>query len=117
MFGRMDKARRSLGIRLATLFAACLTSLTAFGLHPEPGAPRNEASVSIGIDLPSTRAVDPGSHDCLACRAHRPLVSVANLASVPSPRRSTPRVLVSRPSLVAAFEPASADGRAPPDLS
>jgi hypothetical protein len=117
MLGGMEKARRSRGVRLATLFAACLASATAFGLHPEPGTGRDGAPVSVRLDLPARNVADSGPHDCLACRAHRPLVSTPNLAVVPSPRRSAPRTLASRPSLLAAFAPASADGRAPPDLS
>jgi hypothetical protein len=116
MFGRMEKARRSRGVRLATLLAACLTAATAFGLHPEP-TERSAAAGPQRLELPGSRAVDSGTHDCVACRAHRPLVTVSNLAVVQTPRRSSPRVLVSRPSVLAAFTPARPDGRAPPDLS
>jgi hypothetical protein len=115
MIGRMERARRSRGVRLATLLAACLTSATAFGLHPEPAASATGSPPQ--IDVAGTRATDAGPHDCLACRAHRPLVSVSFLAVVPPLARSTPREFVCRPSLVPAFEPERPDGRAPPDLS
>ncbi|HEX9687902.1 MAG TPA: hypothetical protein VGB47_02380 [Thermoanaerobaculia bacterium] len=113
----MEKARRSRGVRLATLLAACLASATAFGLHPEPGGDRSAAPGLPGIELPASRIVESGRHDCLACRAHRPLVSIPFLSVLPSPRRSAPRALVSRPSAIAAFEPTTPDGRAPPGLS
>ncbi|HEY6065307.1 MAG TPA: hypothetical protein VIY96_04075 [Thermoanaerobaculia bacterium] len=113
----MEKARRSRGLRLATLLAAFLTTATSFGLHPEPGVERTAAPGPHQLSLPGTRAVDSGAHDCLACRAHRPLVAVSNLSVVPAPRCSSPRFLVSRPSVLAAFEPSRPDGRAPPDLS
>jgi len=116
MFGKMEPARRSRLVKVATLFAACLTAATAFGLHPEPRAATGAAG-PLRLDVPGSRAADSGPHDCLACRAHRPLVAVSNLAVVPSPHYSTPRVRVSRPSLVGAFEPPRPDGRAPPDLS
>jgi hypothetical protein len=112
----MEKARRSRAVRIATLFAACLTAATAFGLHPEPGE-RSAAAGSQQLEPPGSHAVDSGTHDCLACRAHRPLVSVSFLAVVPPLARSAPREFVSRPSLVPAFEPERPDGRAPPDLA
>lgn len=117
MLGRMEIARRSRGVRLATLFAACLTSATAFGLHPEPGADLARAPHVVVVGVPGSPSVDSTSHDCLACRAHRPLVSIPFLAVVAAPHRSAPRVFNSPPSAVARFEPASFDGRAPPDLS
>jgi hypothetical protein len=116
MFGKMEPARRSRLVRVAMLFAACLTTATAFGLHPEP-APGGVAAGPVRLDLPGSRAADSGPHDCLACRAHRPLVTVSSLDVVPSAHYSTPRVRICRPSLVGAFEPARPDGRAPPDLS
>jgi hypothetical protein len=115
MIGRMENARRSRGVRLATILAACLTSATAFGLHPEPAASATGSSAQ--LDVAGSRAAASGPHDCLACRAHRPLVSVSFLAVVPPLARSAPRLFVSRPSLVPAFEPERPLGRAPPDLS
>jgi hypothetical protein len=117
MIGRMEKARRSRGVRLATLLAACLTSATAFGLHPEPSDAAAATGSPAQFEVAGSRAVDAGPHDCLACRAHRPLVSVPFLAVVAPLARSAPRVFVSRPSLVPAFEPERPLGRAPPDLS
>jgi hypothetical protein len=113
----MEMARRSRGVRLATLFAACLTSATAFGLHPEPGADLVRSLHAAAVGLPSAPAVDATPHDCLACRAHRPLVSISHPTVVAAPRRSAPGVFVSSPSVIARFEPASPDGRAPPNLS
>lgn len=113
----MEKAHRSRGVRLATLLAACLMSATAFGLHPEPADAAAATGSPAQFDVPGSRAADSGPHDCLACRAHRPLVSVSFLAVVPPLARFAPRVSVSRPSLVPAFEPERPDGRAPPDLS
>ena len=113
----MEIARRSRGVRLATLFAACLTSATAFGLHPEPRPDLAGARSAAVLGVPGSPSVDATPHDCLACRAHRPLVSVPFLAVVAAPHRSAPRVFVSPASAVARFEPATFDGRAPPDLS
>lgn len=113
----MERIRRSGGVRLATLLAACLTSATAFGLHPEPvdddAAPGGPARIEVAGSL----AVSSGLHDCLACRAHRPLVSVSYLAVVSPLARSAPRLSLSHCCLVPAFEPERPDGRAPPDLS
>ena len=113
----MEIARRCRGVRLVTLFVACLTSATAFGLHPEPGAHMEGAPHAAVLGVPGSPSVDATPHDCLACRAHRPLVSTPFRTVVAAPDRSAPRVLVSSPSAVARFEPASFDGRAPPDLS
>jgi hypothetical protein len=112
----MEMARRFRAVRVAALFAACLTSATAFGLHPEPGAGKSAPS-KLGINLPASRLADSGSHDCLACRAHRPLVSVPILEILSAPRPSSPRVFVSRPSPLSEFEPGGPEGRAPSDLS
>jgi hypothetical protein len=117
MLARMEMARRSRVVRLAMLFAACLTSASAFGLHPEPGADIAAASRGALVGLPGAAAVDATPHDCLACRAHRPLVSTPILTVAAPPRRTAPRVFVSSPSVVARFDPARPDGRAPPDLS
>jgi hypothetical protein len=117
MNGRMERMRRSAGVRLATLLAACLTSAAAFGLHPEPAGDDTAKGGPARIEAAGSRVVDSGPHDCLACRAHRPLVSVSFLAVVSPLARSAPRPSVSRPSLVPAFEPERPDGRAPPDLS
>jgi hypothetical protein len=117
MIGRMERIRRSRGVRLATLLAACLTSATAFGLHPEPAGDGTAPGSPARIEVPGSRVVDSGPHDCLACRAHRPLVSVSYLAVVSPLARSATRPAASRPSLVPAFDPPGADGRAPPDLS
>lgn len=116
MFEGMEKARRSRAVRIATLLAACLTVATAFGLHPEPSE-RSAAAGPQGIALPGSRTVDSGAHDCLACRAHRPLVSTPFFTAAPLLARSSPRIVVSRSSVLAAFTPARPDGRAPPDLS
>jgi hypothetical protein len=113
----MERIRRSGGVRLATLLAACLTSATAFGLHPEPAGDGAAPGAPVRIDVAGSLAVESGLHDCLACRAHRPLVSVSCLAVVSPLARSAPRPSLSRPSLVPAFEPERPDGRAPPDLS
>jgi hypothetical protein len=117
MIAQMEKIRRSRGVRLATLLAACLTSASAFGLHPEPAGDDAMPGGLARIEVPGSRAVDSVPHDCLACRAHRPLVSISFLAVVSPLARSAPRPVVSRPSLVPAFEPERPDGRAPPDLS
>jgi hypothetical protein len=116
MFGRMEKVRRSRRFRFAAVLAACLTAATAFGLHPEPDE-RAAAAGPHRLELPAARDVDSGPHDCLACRAHRPLVSVAYLAFVTPLARPGPRVLALPLSFVPAFEPSRPDGRAPPDLS
>ena len=112
----MERIRRSGGVRLATLLAACLTSATAFGLHPEP-AGGDAPGGPVRIEVAGSLAVESGLHDCLACRAHRPLVSVSYLAVVSPLARSAPRLCFSHCCLVPAFEPERPDGRAPPDLS
>jgi hypothetical protein len=117
MLARMEMARRSRVVRLAMLFAACLTSASAFGLHPEPGADLARSPHATTVGLPSAAAVDAAPHDCLACRAHRPLVSTPILTVAAPSRRTAPRAFVSSPSVVARFDPAQPDGRAPPDLS
>ncbi|HSD71135.1 MAG TPA: hypothetical protein VLE54_00005 [Thermoanaerobaculia bacterium] len=112
----MDKSRRSGGVRLATLLAACLTSASAFGLHPEPSAVR-AAPASVVIALPGSHATEAAPHDCLACRAHRPLVVASNPAEVPRVCKDLRRIPPARLSPAISFEPASFDGRAPPSFS
>jgi hypothetical protein len=117
MIGRMERIRLSGGVRLATLLAACLTSATAFGLHPEPAGGGDAAGGPVRIEVAGSLAVESGLHDCLACRAHRPLLSVSYLAVVSPLARSAPRLSLFHCCLVPAFEPERPDGRGPPDLS
>src|SRR4030095_17034581 len=68
---------------------------------PEPGADLVRSLHPAAVGLPSAPAVDATPHDCLACRAHRPLVSISHPTVVAAPRRSAPGVFVSSPSVLA----------------
>lgn len=113
MFGRMDEARRSRGVRLAMLLAACLSSASAFGLHPEPSAGKLAAKVA-SVELPGARLADSTPHACVACRVHRPLVFASSPASIPNQRVPLGKTVPATLSPTTSFEPATFDSRAPP---
>jgi hypothetical protein len=113
MFGRMDVARRSRGVRLAMLLAACLSSASAFGLHPEPSGGRVADKVA-SLELPGARLADSSPHACIACRVHRPLVFASTPASIPNQRLSLGETVPALLSPTTSFEPATFDSRAPP---
>ncbi|HMA17322.1 MAG TPA: hypothetical protein VKS03_02695 [Thermoanaerobaculia bacterium] len=112
----MEQARRSRGVRLAMLLAACLSSASAFGLHPEPSAGKPTAKVA-SVELPGARLADSTTHDCVACRVHRPLVAASTPGAVPRSRDSLRQTPPARPSPAISFAPATFDGRAPPAFS
>src|SRR6266566_2737784 len=85
MLVSMEKVRRLRGMRVAT----CLAASAAFGLHPEPASPPRNRALAVRN---ATAAMDaPASHDCLACRAHRPLLSSPTPADVTAPQTSATR--------------------------
>jgi hypothetical protein len=112
MLMSMEKVRRLQGVRVVMLVAAGLAACAAFGLHPEPAsAPCDPALAVRGV----TAAVDaPGCHDCLACRAHRPLLSAPTPADVTGPQTFAIELVAPRPLAVRVFLVLSLDGRSPP---
>jgi hypothetical protein len=111
----MEKVRRLRGMRVAMLVAACLAASAAFGLHPEPASPSGDQALAVRN---ATAAMDaPASHDCLACRAHRPLLSSPTPADVTAPQTSATRPDDPRPLPVRVFLVLSRDGRSPPIAS
>jgi len=115
MFVTMEKARRLRGACIAMLVAAWLAVSAAFGLHPEPLGVRAGDSLPPDIEKPAVGDESRGPHDCLACRAHRPLVCAPSPAELVSPRLAAVRELVLASSPLLTFEPPSPDGRAPPE--
>ena len=115
MFPSMEKARRLRGVRVAMLAAACLAVSAGFGLHPEPesssAAPRLAFHGAIAVDSA------PGTHDCLACRAHRPLLAAATPAPVSGAAGSMALPVASRPLAIRVFPLLVLDGRSPPATS
>lgn len=111
----MVKVRRLQGVRVVMLVAACLAALAAFGLHPEPAsAPSNQALAVRG----ATAAKDAlASHDCLACRAHRPLLFAATPGDVVGPQTCAVRPVAQSLLAIRVFPVLSRDGRSPPTAS
>jgi len=111
----MEKARRLRGVRVAMLAAACLAVSAGFGLHPEPAS----AGVLQGLALHGATVAEsgPGTHDCLACRAHRPLVTAPTPADVAGAAASTALSVAPRPLAIRVFPLLSLDGRSPPATS
>ena len=111
----MGKVRRLRGVRAALLVAACFAASSAFGLHPEPGSAPTDRTLAIRA---TTAAVDaPATHDCLACRAHRPLVASSTPADVTAPQTSVTRPVATSALAVRVFSILSRDGRSPPIAS
>ena len=111
----MEKARRLRGVRLAMLAAACLAVSAGFGLHPEPVS----AGVVPGVALHGATVAEngPGTHDCLACRAHRPLVNAPTPAETLGTRASTALADEPRSLAIRVFPLLRLDGRSPPTAS
>ena len=111
----MEKARRLRGVRVAMLAAACLAVSAGFGLHPEPSSTR----VLQGLALHGATVAEsgPGTHDCLACRAHRPLVTAPTPAEILGTQASTPLPVAPRPLAIRVFPLLRLDGRSPPTAS
>ena len=109
----MEKARRLRGVRVAMLAAACIAVSAGFGLHPEAasgGAPQ-------GLSLHGPTAAERGPHDCLACRAHRPIVAAPTPAEIVGARASTALPVASLPLAIRVFPLFRLDGRSPPAAS
>jgi len=111
----MEKIRCLRGIRFAMLVAACLAASAGFGLHPEPASAPTDQPLAVRS---ATAAVDaPATHDCLACRAHRPLVASSTPADVTAPQTSVTRPVATSALAVRVFSILSRDGRSPPIAS
>jgi hypothetical protein len=115
MFPPMAKARSLRGLRVAMLAIACLTAAAGFGLHPEPAS----ADLPSGLALHGGTVAESGgaAHDCLACRAHRPLLPSPTPAEMVGPRASTALLAAARPPAIRVFPIRRPDGRAPPATS
>jgi hypothetical protein len=115
MLVSMEKVRRLRGVRLAMLAAACLAASAAFGLHPEPTSAPSDSALAV---RDATAAVDGvAGHDCLACRAHRPLLSSPTPADITAPQTSVTRPVAPLDLAVRVFPVLSRDGRSPPTAS
>jgi hypothetical protein len=98
--------------RIWLVVAAVLAASAAFGLHPEPVS--TAGSSALEISNSGSRDAPVGPHECLACRAHRPLVSAPAPLSVAAPQRSEiPRGEPRSIALLSVPLPPSV-GRAPP---
>jgi hypothetical protein len=115
MFPSMEKTRRFRAVRLAMLAAACIAVSAGFGLHPEPGS--SGAYRGSGFHGPAFSDGSPGAHDCLACRAHRPVVSAPAPAQVLGTRAWTVLAEAPRPPAIRVFPLLRLDGRSPPATS
>lgn len=110
----MEKVRRLRGVRLAMLAAACLTVSSGFGLHPEPGS----AAVPRGLSLHGANlGSEAATHDCLACRAHRPLLAAPVPAPISGIAGSTALAPNPSPLAIRVFPLLHLDGRSPPATS
>jgi hypothetical protein len=115
MFPPMEKARTLRGVRVAMLAIACVTAAAGFGLHPEPAS----ADLQSGLALYGGTVAESGAaaHDCLACRAHRPLLPSPTPAEIAGARVSTTLHVAARPPVIRVFPILRPDGRAPPATS
>ncbi len=111
----MKMVRELRGVRAAMLVAACLAAAAGFGLHPEPVP----SDVTRGVSLHDATVSEGGtaSHDCLACRAHRPLVAAHVPAEVSGPAASTALLAAPGVSAIRVFPLLRLDGRSPPATS
>ena len=85
--------------RIWLVVAAVLAASAAFGVHPEPSAA--VAGGALEISTGTTVESPVVAHECLACRAHRPLVSAPAPVAIAAPertelRRGEPRALALR---------------------
>lgn len=98
--------------RFWMLVTAVLAASAAFGLHPEPSweIPNGDLEISTAASVAS-----PGTpHDCLACRAHRPLVSAPAPLAIAAPQRTEIRRALARPIALRSVPLTPSVGRAPP---
>jgi hypothetical protein len=98
--------------RVWMLVAAVLAASAAFGLHPEPSweIPNGDLEISTTASV----ATPGGPHDCLACRAHRPLVSAPAPLAIAAPQRSEIRRGEPRSIALRSIPLPPSVGRAPP---
>ena len=115
MFPSMEKARRLRGVRLTVLAAACLAVSAGFGLHPEPGSPAVPRGLS--LHTATLSGSEAATHDCLACRAHRPLVAAPVPAPISGLAGSTALLPAPGPLAIRVFPLLHLDGRSPPATS
>ncbi|HZI67974.1 MAG TPA: hypothetical protein VFF17_15540 [Thermoanaerobaculia bacterium] len=97
--------------RFWLLVAAVLAASAAFGIHPEP-----QSAIPDGALEVSTVSVESSgvSHDCLACRAHRPLVSAPAPLVIAAPERTAVRHALARSIALRSIPLPPSVGRAPP---
>ena len=111
----MEKARRLRGVRVAMLAAAFLAVSAGFGLHPEPGSDVAGRGPAIhGVTVAEGGA---SAHDCLACRAHRPLLPSPTPAEVVGALGSTALLAAPPQPAIRVFPLLRLDGRSPPATS
>jgi hypothetical protein len=115
MFPSMEKARTLRGIRVAMLAVAFLTVAAGFGLHPEPAS--GDLPQGLALHGPTVAENGAAAHDCLACRAHRPLLAAPTPAEVMGAAASTALLVAPRPLAIRVFPLLRLDGRSPPTAS
>lgn len=98
--------------RVWMLVTAVLAASAAFGLHPEPvwEIPKGDLEISTAASV----ATPVAPHDCLACRAHRPLVSAPAPFAIAAPERSEVRRGEPRSIALRSIPLPPSVGRAPP---
>jgi hypothetical protein len=108
----MTRMTRRGPARFWLLVAAVLAASAAFGIHPEPPSAMPDGALEISTTAP---VEGPGvPHDCLACRAHRPLVSAPAPLVIASPERSAIRRALPRSIALRSVPLPPSVGRAPP---
>lgn len=98
--------------RLGALVAAVLAASAAFGIHPEPPPAIPDGALEISGATSIAGPISP--HDCLACRAHRPLVSAPAPLIIAAPERSVVKRAITRPTCLRSAVRLPCEGRAPP---
>lgn len=98
--------------RIWLVVAAVLAASAAFGVHPEPASPISGGAIEIS-SAPSVES-PVVAHECLACRAHRPLVSAPAPVAVAAPERSEIRHGEPRSIALRSVPLPPSVGRAPP---
>jgi hypothetical protein len=111
----MEIARRLRSVRLAMLAAACLTVSAGFGLHPEPGSPA--VPRGLALHTATVSGAEAATHDCLACRAHRPLLAAPVPAPISGVAGSAALVPAPSPLAIRVFPLLRFEGRSPPATS
>jgi hypothetical protein len=106
-----EMARRK-PARIWLLVAAVLAASAAFGVHPEPASTIGEGALEIAT--PGSDESTAGPHECLACRAHRPLLSAPAPLAIAAPQRSEVRTGEARSVALRSVPLPPSVGRAPP---